>query len=199
MSPERNERSRSTAARPAAIRVTRRFNAPAERVFEAWLAPELAGRWLFAKALQPMTDVAIDSRVGGSFRFADPSDGQIVEYTGQYVGIAPHRRLVFTLSAADHPRVVTRVTVEISPLKTGCELALTHEHVPLEYASQTEARWTGILYGLGETLSSPGVRAGAESGRARGVVAEALSLSMRGCRPRRDRPALGDRPTSISR
>jgi len=39
-------------------------------------------------------------------------------------------------------------------MKTGCELALTHESVPPECARHTEARWTGILYGLGVTLDS---------------------------------------------
>ena len=38
----------------------------------------------------------------------------------------------------DRPRVVTRVTAEINPLRTGCELALTHEHVPPERAHETE-------------------------------------------------------------
>lgn len=44
--------------------------------------------------------------------------------------------------------------IEISALKTGCELKLVHEDVPSHYADDTEARWTGILYGLGVTLDS---------------------------------------------
>ena len=154
LSPGTNGRSRPIAAPPAAIRVARRFSAPPERVFHAWLEPELAGRWLFATASQPMTDVDIDPRVGGSFRFAERRDGGRTEHTGEYVEIVPHRRLVFTLARADRPRVVTRVTAEISPLKTGCELALTHENVPPDRAGETEARWTGVLYGLDETLNS---------------------------------------------
>jgi len=154
MNPGKNGRSRPIAAPPAAIRVARRFSAPPERVFHAWLEPGLAGRWLFATASQPMTDVDIDPRVGGSFRFAERRDGGRAEHTGEYVEIVPHRRLVFTLAMADRPRVVTRVTAEISPLKTGCELALTHENVPPDRAGEIEARWTGVLYGLDETLNS---------------------------------------------
>lgn len=142
------------ADRPATIRVARRFSAPPERVFHAWLEPGLAGRWLFATASQPMTDVDIDPRVGGSFRFGERRDGRRTEHTGEYVEIVPHRRLVFTLAMADRPHVVTRVTAEISPLKTGCELALTHENVPPDREGETEARWTGVLYGLDETLNS---------------------------------------------
>ena len=150
----KNGHSRPVPAPPAAIRVARRFSAPPERVFHAWLEPALAGRWLFATASQPTTVLDIDPRVGGSFRFAERCNGAHSEHTGEYVEIVPHRRLVFTLAMADRPRVVTRVTAEISPLKNGCELALIHENVPPDRASETEARWTGVLYGLDETLSA---------------------------------------------
>ena len=189
-SPRKNERFRPAVEPPAAIRVTRRFHAPPERVFRAWLDPEVAGRWLFATALCPLTNVEIDGRTGGSFRFVDRRDGAIVEHTGQYVEVVPHRRLVFTLSMEDRPRVVTRVRVEFRPRKTGCELALTHEHVPPEHASQTEARWTGTLYGLGETLNSlADAAARAQPAGARGGVPRAPSVASPGRRPSRNEPA----------
>jgi uncharacterized protein YndB with AHSA1/START domain len=143
-----------------AIRVTRRFSAPAQRVFNAWLEPEITRKWLFATALNPMTEVEIDARVGGTLRLAERRDGGIVEHRGEYVEILPPRRLVFNLVMADRPRVLTRVTVAITPMRTGCNLALSHEDVPLEHADRTEARWTGSLYGLGVTDSStdPGRR-----------------------------------------
>jgi uncharacterized protein YndB with AHSA1/START domain len=152
--PERKKRSRLEAQRYSVLRVTRRYGAPSARVFGAWLDPEVAGRWLFATASRPMAHVEIDARVGGSFRFMDRRDGDIVEYTGEYIEIAPHRRLVFILSMEKHPHVITRVMVEIAPLKKGCELKLTHENVPQDRASHIEGRWTGILYGLGVTLDS---------------------------------------------
>lgn len=130
------------------IRVTQRFSAPPDRVFDAWVDPGIAGRWLFATASRPMTSVAIDARVGGSFRLVDGQDGEAIEHTGEYIEIVPSRRLVFTVSMENHSRVV----VEIVPLEKGCELTLTHEGVPLDDASRTEGRWTGILYGLGVTL-----------------------------------------------
>jgi uncharacterized protein YndB with AHSA1/START domain len=147
-----SRRTRPNAPTRRAIRVARRFRAAPERVFRAWLQPDVAGRWLFATASEPMTDVDIDPRVGGTFRLAARRNG--VEHAGRYVEIVPPRRLVFTLASADRPGAVTRGTAEISPLGSGCELALTHEDVPPERAGETEARWTGILYGLGETLST---------------------------------------------
>ncbi len=150
----KNGRSQAAAAQAATIRVARRFSAPPERVFDAWLEPEVAGRWLFATASLPMTDVDIDPQVGGSFRFAAQRDDEIIEHRGEYIEIVPHRRLVFTLTTADRPRTITRVTVEITPRRTGCELALTHERMPANDANHAEGRWAGVLYGLDETLDS---------------------------------------------
>lgn len=135
------------------IRVRQRFNASPDRVFDAWLDPTVAARWLFATALRPMSRVEIDARKGGSYCLAD---GKGAEYRGTYIEIARPRRLVFTLSIENSPRVVTRVSAELRPLKSGCELRLVHENVPLGQAGRTESRWAGILYGLGKTLDALG-------------------------------------------
>jgi uncharacterized protein YndB with AHSA1/START domain len=135
------------------IRLTSRYRASPQRVFDAWLDPELAGRWLFATASRPMTHVVIDPRVGGVFHFAERRNGENTEHHGQYIEIVPHRRLVFTLFGENRRWGATRVTVEISPHKRGCELKLSHEDVPAEHVNHIKARWTGILYGLGEVLA----------------------------------------------
>ncbi len=142
------------STRRAAIRVSRRYTQTPERVFDAWLDPAIAGRWLFATAWRPMTHVEIDARVSGCFRFADRQAGALVEHTGEYIEIVAQRRLVFTLSTHRHPAIVTRVVVELAPWRNGCMLTLTHEDVPAERVQRTQARWTGILYGLGETLAA---------------------------------------------
>ncbi len=138
----------------AQIRVAQRFEAPPERVFDAWLDPEMASAWLFATASHPMARVEIDARVGGSFRFVDRQGGEEIEHAGEYLEIVPPRRLVFTLFMENSPRVATRVAAEIVPLKTGCELRLVHENVPPSHASRTEGRWAGMLYGLGTKLGT---------------------------------------------
>lgn len=152
---ELQERSRPAAARRAVIRVTRCYGASADRVFDAWLDPEVAREWLFATASQPLAHVEIDARVGGSFCFVDRLDSDFAEYTGDYLEIIPHRRLVFTLASENHPRGDTRVMVEIASCTNGCELTLIHENVPPNCAERMEGRWTGILYGLGVTLDEP--------------------------------------------
>lgn len=134
------------------VRVTQRYRARPERVFDAWLDPNTAGTWLFATALHPMTLVSIDARAGGLFRFLDRRNGASAEYKGRYIEISPPRRLVFALFTENSAKTMARVVAEIVPRKSGCELRLVHDNVPATHASRVENRWTGMLYGLGETL-----------------------------------------------
>ena len=146
---------RRGARRFALVRVSAGIEAPAERVFDAWLDPAIAGRWLFATASRPMTRVAIDARVRGRFRLADGNDGDRVEHRGVYVEIVRPWRLAFMLSAA-HDLPATRVSVDIAQgdAPGTVELTVTQGDVPGEYATRVESRWTGMLYGLGLMLNS---------------------------------------------
>jgi uncharacterized protein YndB with AHSA1/START domain len=146
-------RSRAQKKPHRDLRVTRRYGASPARVFDAWLDPAVARQWLFATASRPLAHVEIDAKVKGLFCFMDRQEAaDITRYTGEYLEIAPPRRLVFTLSWAKH--VETRVTVEIAPLAKGCRLTVLHENVPREHADHMLGRWTGILFGLGATLES---------------------------------------------
>jgi uncharacterized protein YndB with AHSA1/START domain len=136
------------------IRVCRRFGAPARRVFDAWLDPGVAARWLFATATRPIAHVEIDPRVDGAFRFVDRCRGGPIVYRGEYTEIVPPRRLAFTLELDDAAGPQTRVTVDIVERGSGCALTVTHERVPRHRANDVGQRWTGILYGLGLTLRS---------------------------------------------
>ncbi|HTD90958.1 MAG TPA: SRPBCC family protein [Burkholderiales bacterium] len=141
----------SQAHRQTRVWVTRRFRESPERVFDAWLDPYTAGHWLFATAPRPMLVVSIDARAGGAFRFARRADGGAT-YVGHYLEVIRPRRLVFTVSGVQRAHDVARVCVEIVPLKSGCELRLMQDNVPLNDTDHTEGRWDGQLYGLAAML-----------------------------------------------
>jgi uncharacterized protein YndB with AHSA1/START domain len=133
--------------------VTRRFDISPERVFDAWLDPDRAGKWLFATPKGKMVRVEIDARVGGSFVFVDRRGGEDVEHTGEYLEIDWPRRLVFSFLVPKYSQDSARVVIDIVPRNGGCELTLTHENVLPDYTSRTEAGWILILDRLDESLS----------------------------------------------
>jgi len=51
------------------IAVARTFDAPAQRVFDAYTKPELVKRWMYGPEDWPMVVCEIDLRVGGKYRY----------------------------------------------------------------------------------------------------------------------------------
>jgi uncharacterized protein YndB with AHSA1/START domain len=136
------------------VRVTRRFTASAERVFDAWLDPAKAGKFLFTTPTSQMVRADIEPKVGGKFAFVDRRDGEDVAHTGEYLEIDRPRRLAFTLLVEKYSQEVDRVTIDIVPRGTGCELTLTHEMAPdwATHKPRIEEGWNAILQGLVVTL-----------------------------------------------
>ena len=132
------------------VRVTQRFAAPPEQVFDAWLEAGNAGRWLFATPGGRMTRVEIDPREGGRFAIVERRGGQDAEHFGTYLEIQRPRRLVFSFSVERDSQKADPVTIEIAPIAGGCELTLTHHMQPewAEYAARTKEGWAGILQRL---------------------------------------------------
>lgn len=137
----------------ATVVVRRRFEAPPERVFDAWLDPARAAKFLFATPTGEIVKVEIDARVGGSFLVVDrrPDIGE-AEHFGRYVEIDRPRRLAFDFALSKDMTDATRVTIDIRPVGEGCELTLTHEGVWQDYAERTEGGWTTILEGLAAAI-----------------------------------------------
>jgi uncharacterized protein YndB with AHSA1/START domain len=137
---------------PPTVRIVRHFSMSAERVFDAWLDPQKAGRWLFATASGQMVRVEIEARIGGRFVFVDRRNGADVEHTGEYLELDRPKRLVFRFAVPKYSSVYTRVAIDIVPAGTGCELTLVHEGVLPEHGAQTQSGWKTILDALAASL-----------------------------------------------
>lgn len=137
------------------LTVTRRFDASPERVFDAWLDPETARKWLFSDEGSEIVRAEIDARVGGGFSFVRRSPEGDLEHVGEYLEIDRPRRLVFTFAVPALSPEYDRVTVEIVRLDKGCELTLTNEMSPevhSEWGEQTREGWTKMLAALAREL-----------------------------------------------
>jgi uncharacterized protein YndB with AHSA1/START domain len=138
---------------PATVRVARHFETSAERVFDAWLDPKRAGRWLFATPAGQMMRVEIDARVGGRFVFVDRRNGEDIEHTGEYLEMDRPKRLVFRFVVPKYSSLYTHVAIDIVPAGRGCDLTLVHEGVLPEYKEQTQTGWKAILDALAANLA----------------------------------------------
>ena len=77
------------------VRIVRDFDAPVDRVFRAWIDPELVTQWLGPKETEMRID-SWDMRTGGSYRYAAVRDGQeIASFYGSFHEVRPASRLVF--------------------------------------------------------------------------------------------------------
>jgi uncharacterized protein YndB with AHSA1/START domain len=139
------------------IRVSRRINAPAERVFDAWLDPAMIGRFMFGLHLRDEQVVSLtnEPRVGGTFHYRVTRSGTEIDHTGTYRVIERPSQLVFTWGVNEEQGDLSVVTIEITPHGDACELTLTHALHPdwAEYAERTQAGWTKIVGDLADTLA----------------------------------------------
>lgn len=91
------------------IRVTRTFDAPADRVFAAWTDPDLFMRWWIPKSFGvALQSCELDVRTGGTYRL---SFGEGMDFFGRYVEVIPPNRIVWTNEESGPDGPVTTVTL----------------------------------------------------------------------------------------
>jgi uncharacterized protein YndB with AHSA1/START domain len=78
------------------IAVTRVFDAPRQRIFDALTRPELIRRWMFGPDGWSLPVCESDLRVGGALRFVWRDPNMEMGMSGTYREVAPPGRLVHT-------------------------------------------------------------------------------------------------------
>lgn len=134
--------------------------APADKVFEAIIKPEIASRYWGHENVS-------DWQAGSTWQHVRASTERTVELVGKVVEIVPPRRLVITWGAAsqaDQPDSHSRVSFDIEPYEDMVKLTVTHDQ--LEAGSGMD---TGIRKGWPVVLSS--MKSFLETGRALDVFA----------------------------
>jgi uncharacterized protein YndB with AHSA1/START domain len=153
-------------AEPVIVRATYRYNVPAAKVFDAWLTPAQAGRFLFATRTGNILQCEIEPEVGGSFTVTDrrlhpDADESFYEaqHRGVYVEIERPTRLAFDFSVEPSSDVPTRVTLDFVPLGVSItELVLAHNLGVGRDAQINQERtrqgWTNMLEQLNKVLTA---------------------------------------------
>jgi uncharacterized protein YndB with AHSA1/START domain len=111
------------------LQITRRFDAPPERVFDAWLSPAWS-EWLPpGKVLGRL--LLLEPRVGGRYEMEmTMPDNRLVRVRGRYLEIdRPHRLLLSWI--ADHNGQETLLSIDLQRDGTGGTLlTLRHDGFP---------------------------------------------------------------------
>jgi uncharacterized protein YndB with AHSA1/START domain len=147
------------------VTLTRTFEAPALRVFQAWIDPDLIHQWL-APHPYVVREAIVDARPGGRYSIVvvDP-DGVEHRTTGEYREIVPGRRLVKTwfydgpFGADTTPSILTVEFREVRPSVT--ELTLTHARLRDATAGENVTTgWTLCLDKLDALLTLDSAQGG---------------------------------------
>ncbi len=101
------------------IRITREFDAPADRVFRAWTDPELVASWLGPKSTTMRID-SWDARTGGNYRYSAWREGEeVARFYGSFHEVRPDERLVQTFTWEGAPDGVSLETTMFEDLGGG--------------------------------------------------------------------------------
>jgi uncharacterized protein YndB with AHSA1/START domain len=132
------------------VRIIREFDAPAEKVFRAFVEPDLVRQWLGPRRHEMVID-HWDCRTGGSYRYVHTSDGNEYGFHGSFHDVEPNR-IVQTFTFDGVPDQVALETMILEDLDGGrCRM------VSQSLVDDFEARDAFIASGMEE-----GVREGYE-------------------------------------
>jgi uncharacterized protein YndB with AHSA1/START domain len=138
--------------------MVRVIRAPRERVFNAWLRPEMIRQW-FGPPHRAVEEVEVDGRMGGRYEITmgpqhteqkvptDPNPQKRVGVRGEYKEVSPYDRLSFTWRGDwQPPDEETLVTISLRDVEGGTELTLEHSRFASEASLAGHEK--GWVFGL---------------------------------------------------
>jgi uncharacterized protein YndB with AHSA1/START domain len=137
-----------TQHRAQVLRIERTFDAPAERVFEAWTSEDVLGRWLHGMVGWQTPTAEVDLREGGTIRIVmrDPLGGAESGATGEYTVVDPPRRLVFTWVWDDQPDLPQLIELEFAEHDGRTTVRMTNSGIPTEERAESQDRGWNVCF-----------------------------------------------------
>ena len=136
------------------LNVRKTIHAPIEKVFDAWLNPELLAQFILPMPGMPQPEVENDAQQGGNFTIVMQVGDDKIPHTGEYLEINRPDKLVFSwLSPCSTDG--SQVTIDFKAVDSSTtDVELTHvRFIDEETRADHEAGWTNILEMLDEVLS----------------------------------------------
>ena len=136
----------TTKAPTETLEIRRTFNAPRQRVYDAWTKADQMKKWVGPGPMEAVVAEA-DVRVGGKYRIhlRNPN-GTEHRAIGEYRVVDPPKKVVYTWTWETMPDVVdTIVTVEFHERGNKTEIALRHDGLTAEQKKPHEDGWIACL------------------------------------------------------
>lgn len=146
----------------------RNFEVAPDRVFDAWLNPEMMRKWFFT--LEGTNKVTQNKpQVGGAWEIIDHRGGQDYRAIGEYLEIDAPKKIKFTFKMPEMSDLEDLITVEFKDLELGCEMTFTQlihvaqeenwkesdiEKALVEMHDSTEVGWNYMFMGLKELVET---------------------------------------------
>ena len=145
--------------------MTRRFDAPIDRVFNAWADPAMKRRWFVDndgpdwKTLEYSNDFRVGGRERGRWQMNSTDKTMAGEHTNEtiYLDIIPGKQIVYAYTMAMNGQVhfSSLTTVELFSKDGGTELRFTEQGAFAEGSDGIAGRqngWGWLLDGLAKVL-----------------------------------------------
>ncbi|MHB8233036.1 MAG: SRPBCC family protein [Solirubrobacteraceae bacterium] len=145
-----------TEHREQVLRIERVFDAPVERVFEAWTSEEVLRRWIHAAPDWETPTADVELRVGGTIRIVmrDPSDGAEYGARGEYTVVEAPHRVVFTWVWDDDRDTPQLIELELTEVEGATTVVMTNSAIPSDGALKSQRRGWHLCYDNLERLLS---------------------------------------------
>lgn len=139
----------------AVLDIERRYDAPPQRVWQAWTDPQALSQWFGPGEGRSVTRADLDVRPGGrySIAFRTP-DGEDHRVSGAYEEVDEPRKLSFTWAWQSTPERVSFVTVRLEADGAGTRMSFRHDRFFDQAARDNHQRgWAAALGKLDRFLS----------------------------------------------
>lgn len=132
-------------------KVNKVINASIEKVFDAWLDPQILSRFMLPMPGMPQPRTEVDAREGGRFTIHMEVGEEIIPHSGTYLQLDRPNRLVFSWESP-FSTDGSRVTLEFTAVdSSNTRIELTHvRFIDEETRNNHEAGWGNILSVLDE-------------------------------------------------
>jgi uncharacterized protein YndB with AHSA1/START domain len=144
------------------ITIIKTFDAPIEKVWDAWTTKEGWAAWYGHPWENPIDKVELDVQPGGEWKSTTIANGQEINFVGNYKEVRKPERLVMVFKNPNQPAGgpddpnVEIVMVDLKNLGDGkCEMTFTQSGnlPPEEYQKGLKDGWTGFFDALEKYLS----------------------------------------------